>query len=51
MCVCVPYMSVCADLPTCLYLAVFVQKLAGSMDVCEYFSKFGQGISLQHELL
>ena len=32
-------------MPTHLYLAVFVGKSAGSMDVHTYFSKYGQRVS------
>ena len=30
----------CTDLPTCPYLTVLVRKMAGSTDVCPYFSKY-----------
>ena len=37
--------EVSADLPTCLYLTVFVQKLAHSTDVRAYLSEYRQRVS------
>ena len=46
--VCCELVSCVADLPTCPYLTVLVQKSAGSTDVCMYFSKYGQRASRKY---
>ena len=35
-------------LPTCPYLTILVRKLAGSMDVCPYFSRYGHRVSRKY---
>ena len=45
---CLKSKQMVADLPTWPYLAVFVWKLAGSMDVRAYFSKYRQRVSRKY---